>query len=52
MVEKLKEQLAKTEAEFKLCEGMLYRLDGAIQTLKHLIAEAEQTPPATDQAEK
>lgn len=42
MIDKLKEQLAKLETEFKACESTLYRIDGAIQVLRQLILEAEK----------
>lgn len=42
MIDKLKEQLAKLESEFKVCESTLYRIDGAIQVVKQLIVEAEK----------
>lgn len=38
----LKSQLTQAEEEFKQIERTIYRLDGAIQTLKHLISEAEK----------
>ena len=43
----LKEQLAHTEKEYETALAHLYRCDGAIQTLRHLIKELE-TPPVPD----
>lgn len=49
-LETLKTQLAQFEAQLKEQEANLYRLDGAIQVVKHLIKEEEK--PATEVAEK
>jgi len=38
----LKAQLAATEAEMEAAKAHLYRCDGALQVLKHLIAESEK----------
>lgn len=42
----LKEQLAHTESEFEQAKASLYRCDGVIALLKHMIkdAEAEAAP--------
>lgn len=55
-LETLKTQLAQFEAQCKEAESNLYRLDGAIQVVKHLIAEeskaVEEAKPAKKKAEK
>lgn len=55
-LETLKAQLAQFEAQIKEAEANLYRLDGASQVLKHLIAEeekpAEDSNPSNPEAEK
>jgi len=45
----LKTQLKKLEDDFEQVKSNLYRLDGAIQLVKALIAEAEkkEPPPST-----
>lgn len=40
-IETLKTQLGQFEAQLKAAESNLYRLDGAIQVIKHLIKEEE-----------
>lgn len=50
-LETLKTQLAQFEAQIKETEANLYRLDGAVQVVKHLIAE-EEKPAAEPVAEK
>lgn len=48
-VEDLKKQLAATESELEQAKAHVYRSDGAIQVLKHFIADAEkpaETAPA------
>lgn len=44
-LETLKTQLAQFETQCKEAEANLYRLDGAIQVVKHLIAEEEKPSP-------
>lgn len=41
-VDDLKKQLGTAETEFEQVKAHLYRLDGVVQTLKGLIAEAEK----------
>ena len=41
-LESLRKQLAETEAEWEQARAHLYRCDGAIQLLRHLIAESEK----------
>lgn len=57
-IEKLKAQLAMTEAEFEVAKAHVSRCDGAIQMLKHLLFEAEEeqkleadTPPTPPDSE-
>lgn len=40
-LDKLKDQLATSEHEFEMAKAHVSRCDGAIQVLKHLIAQAE-----------
>lgn len=40
-IEVLKDQLAKSEQEHEIARSYVYRCDGAIQILKHLISLAE-----------
>lgn len=47
-IDKLKKQLSDTEAEMEQVKAHLYRCDGAVQTLKHLIAQAEAPEEAED----
>lgn len=51
-IQVLKDQLAKFESEFKRVEATLYRLDGAIQAVTHLIAEAEKPVEKKDKKDK
>ena len=44
-IETLKTQLTNTEAELEQAKAHVYRADGAIQLLKHLIAQQTDTPP-------
>ena len=41
-VESLREQLEATKAEFEEAKAHVYRCDGTIKLLLHLIAEAEK----------
>ena len=41
-IETLREQLATTEQELEHARAHVYRCDGVIQLLKHLIQQAEQ----------
>lgn len=43
-LETLKTQLATTEAELEQAKAHVYRADGAMQLLKHLIAQQTVTP--------
>ena len=49
-LESLKEQLAAVELEIEQAKAHVYRCDGSIQLLKHLITEAEtpETPAPID----
>ena len=49
-LESLKTQLAQTEVELEQAKAHLYRCDGVVQMLKHLIAQAEipETPASDD----
>ena len=40
-LESLKEQLASTEQELEQARAHVYRCDGALQLLRHLISQAE-----------
>ena len=51
-VDALREQLAETEVEFEQAKAHLYRCDGSIQLLKHLIAQAEKPETPAEDAEK
>ncbi len=49
-IESLREQLAATEIELEQAKAHLYRCDGSIQLLRHLISEAEKPEnPSTDE---
>lgn len=50
-VESLREQLATTQAEFEEAKAHVYRCDGTIKLLLHLIAQAE-TPEKPSEDEK
>lgn len=41
----LRDQLVKSEQELEQVKAVFYRVDGAIQVLKSLIAEAEKPEP-------
>lgn len=45
-IESLRKQLAASEQELETAKSHIYRVDGAIQILRHLIAEVER-PEAT-----
>lgn len=48
-LDELKEQLAQTEAELEASKAHVYRCDGAIQVLKHLIELAQtETEPSKE----
>ena len=51
-VDALREQLTETEVEFEQAKAHLYRCDGSIQLLKHLIAQAEKPETPAEDAEK
>lgn len=43
-IDTLKQQLLSTENDLEQAKAAVYRCDGAMQLLKHLIAEAEAVP--------
>mgnify|MGYP001562868096 FL=1 len=49
-VETLREQLATTEQELENARAHVYRCDGCIQLLKHLLTLAETEEPETPAA--
>ena len=49
-VETLREQLATTELELDNAKAHVYRCDGVVQMLKHLILQAEAETPETPAA--
>ena len=51
-VETLREQLASTELELENARAHVYRCDGAIQVLKHLITVAEDPDEGNTPAEE
>jgi phage shock protein A len=51
-LETLKEQLVATEAEFEQIKSHMYRCDGVIQMLKHLIKQEEAETPEKPATEK
>ena len=42
LLDDLKKQLAASEAELEQAKAHVYRLDGAIQMLRHFISDAEK----------
>lgn len=42
----LQQQLADTENEYESAKATVYRIDGALHMLRHVIAKTEETTPA------